>query len=82
MSDLIICGSPTLKFAAVSSICSLPVVQQFELHYRQEVGLWSGKIRGCVLQHVAVSCRLCTSVMQCVAVCVVVSCSVVQGVAV
>jgi len=82
MSDLIICGSPTLKFATVSSICSLPVVQQFEFDHSQEVGLRSGKIRGCVLQHVAVFCRLCTSVMQCVAVCVVVCCSVLQCVAV
>jgi len=38
----------------------------------QEVGLSSGTIRGCVLQHVALCCRLCASVVQCVAVCIVV----------
>ena len=38
----------------------------------QEVGLRSGNIRGCVLQHIAVCCRLCASAVQRVAVCVVV----------
>ena len=41
----------------------------------QEVEPRSGKIRGCVLLHVALCCRLCTSVVQHVAVCVIVWCN-------
>jgi len=69
-----VCVDRALHRVAASYIVSL--------YHSQEVGLRSGKTRDCVLLHVAVCCRLCASVVQRVAVYIVVWCSVLQCVAV